>query len=174
MVLREYLIIFPSKVCRKGKSSSIFALKKKKKRSLSLSHSQICGSPSLLRSWFHSLRLVGPWLAILDSLFFTLSYCVAICGFRSRVLSFVFGFLKSIRKYGLSFCVWGWKSEFEFCFCIWFQSIIKYCWISMFCKSVGMSLYFAYLSDFMGLVAKNMQEQRRRKSWFLNFLGGKL
>ena len=34
----------------------------------------------------------------------------------------------------------------------------------MFCKFVGMSLYFAYLSDFMGLVAKNMQEQRRRKS----------
>ena len=72
MVLWEYLIIFPSKVCKKGKSSSIFA---KKKRSLSLSHSQICGSPSLLRSWFHSLRLVGPWLAILDSLFFTLRLC---------------------------------------------------------------------------------------------------
>ena len=159
MVLREYLIIFPSKVCKKGKGSSIFA--KKKKKGLSLSRSQICGSPSLLRSWFHSLRLVGPWLAILDSLFFTLSDCVAICGFRSRVLSFVFGFLESIRKSGLSFvfgCVWGWKSGFEFCFCIWFQSIRKYCWISMFCKSVGMSLYFANLGDFMGLVAKNMQE----------------
>ena len=46
--------------------------------------------------------------------------------------------------------------------------------MSVFCKFVGMSLYFANLSDFMGLVAKKMQEQRRRNSWFLNFLGGKL
>ena len=121
MVLREYLIIFPSKVCRKGKSSSIFA-KKKKKRSLSLSHSQICGSPSLLRSWFHSLRLVGPWLAILDSLFFTLSYCVAICGFRSRVLSFVFGFLKSIRKYGLSFVFGAENLSLSFVFVFGFKA----------------------------------------------------
>ena len=36
--------------------------------------------------------------------------------------------------------------------------------MSMFCKFVGMSLYFTNLSDFMGLFAKNMQEQRRRKS----------
>ena len=122
MVLREYLIIFPSKVCKKGKSSSIFAQTKKKKRSLSLSHSQICGSPSLLRSWFHSLRLVGPWLAILDSLFFTLSYCVAICGFRSRVLSFVFGFLKSIRKYGLSFVFGAENLSLSFVFVFGFKA----------------------------------------------------
>ena len=72
-----------------------------------------------------------------------LSLCksVAICGFEYGVLfinlgfgiwvlSFVFGFLESIRKFGLSFVFGGRKSGFYFCLCV----IVECLWVLSQCN----------------------------------------
>ena len=70
--------------------------------------------------------------------------------------------------------IWVWF----LCFCVRFQSIRKSCWMSLcncwmslcFVNFLSLSIYFVNLSDFMGLVAKKMQE-KKRKSRIFYFLG---
>ena len=64
------------------------------------------------------------------------------------------------------------------CFWVWFQSIRKSYWMSLynfwmslyFVTFLSMSTNFVIPSDFMGLVAKKMQE-KKRKSRIFYFLG---
>ena len=56
-------------------------------------------------------------------------------------LSFVFGFLKSTRKFGLSFVFGAEKSRFEFCLCV----IVECLWVLSLCncwKKTGLSFGF--------------------------------
>ena len=106
-----------------------------------LSLSTLAENPTL------SLSL-KPWQKTQFSLSLSLSlntwlFVVSDLWFYSSIwdLSFVFGFLKSTRKFGLSFVFGAEKSRFEFCLCV----IVECLWVLSLCncwKKTGLSFGF--------------------------------